>query len=83
MIKAGDPVDQEIEKLRPYLGNGDIVIDAGNANFHDTRRRFKELDGTGLTFIGMGVSGGEEGARHGPSIMVGVPKTPTSASRRF
>ena len=91
MIKAGDPVDQEIEKLRPYLGKGDIVIDAGNANFHDTQRRFKELDGTGLTFIGMGVSGGEEGARHGPSIMVGgtedsykrVEKVLTSISAKF
>src|SRR5690606_37496541 len=50
---------------------GDIVIDAGNANFRDTMRRFEELENSGLTFIGMGVSGGEEGARHGPSIMVG------------
>jgi len=91
MIKAGDPVDEEMEKLRPYLGKGDIIIDAGNANFHDTRRRFKELDGTGLTFIGMGVSGGEEGARHGPSIMVGgteesykrVEKVLTSISAKF
>ncbi|TPW33546.1 NADP-dependent phosphogluconate dehydrogenase [Martelella alba] len=91
MIKAGEAVDQEIEKLRPYLGNGDILIDAGNANFHDTRRRFQELDGTGLTFIGMGVSGGEEGARHGPSIMVGgtedsykrVEKVLTSISAKY
>ena len=57
--------------LRGVLSTDDIIIDAGNANFHDTMRRFAELDGTGLTFIGMGVSGGEEGARHGPSIMVG------------
>lgn len=91
MIKAGQPVDDQIQHLRPYLTNGDIVIDAGNANFHDTRRRFKELDGTGLTFIGMGVSGGEEGARHGPSIMVGgtpesyarVEKVLTSISAKF
>ena len=57
--------------LRGVLSADDIIIDAGNANFRDTMRRFAELDGTGLTFIGMGVSGGEEGARHGPSIMVG------------
>lgn len=71
MIKAGDPVDQQIAALKPLLENNDIIIDAGNANFRDTMRRFEELDGTGLTFIGMGVSGGEEGARFGPSIMVG------------
>ena len=53
------------------LSANDIIIDAGNADFNDTRRRFAELEGSGLTFIGMGVSGGEEGARHGPSIMVG------------
>ncbi|PWV95362.1 6-phosphogluconate dehydrogenase (decarboxylating) [Hoeflea marina] len=71
MVKAGDPVDQQIAMLRKLMDRDDIIIDAGNANFRDTMRRFKELDGTGLTFIGMGVSGGEEGARHGPSIMVG------------
>ena len=71
MIKAGDPVDQQMEALKPYLSAGDIMIDAGNANFRDTMRRFDNLKDSGLTFIGMGVSGGEEGARHGPSIMVG------------
>jgi 6-phosphogluconate dehydrogenase, decarboxylating len=71
MVKAGAPVDEQIEALRQLMAAGDIVIDAGNANFRDTMRRFDELDGSGLTFIGMGVSGGEEGARHGPSIMVG------------
>lgn len=71
MIKAGDPVDQQITALQADLSAGDIIIDAGNANFRDTLARFKRLEGTGLTFIGMGVSGGEEGARHGPSIMVG------------
>jgi 6-phosphogluconate dehydrogenase len=71
MTKAGAAVDEQIAALRPLLEAGDIIIDAGNANFHDTVRRAKELDGSGLTFIGMGVSGGEEGARHGPSIMVG------------
>jgi 6-phosphogluconate dehydrogenase len=71
MVQAGAPVDQVIEGLKKDLSAGDIVIDAGNANFRDTIRRFRDLEGTGLTFIGMGVSGGEEGARHGPSIMVG------------
>jgi 6-phosphogluconate dehydrogenase len=71
MVKAGDPVDQQIAALRQLLSASDIIIDAGNANFRDTMRRFSELDRSGLTFIGMGVSGGEEGARHGPSIMVG------------
>ncbi|MDR6759599.1 6-phosphogluconate dehydrogenase [Mycoplana sp. BE70] len=71
MIKAGDPVDQQMQQLRPLLEKNDILIDAGNANFRDTMRRFDALKDTGPTFIGMGVSGGEEGARHGPSIMVG------------
>ena len=71
MVLAGQPVDEQIAALRGELAANDIIIDAGNANFHDTMRRFKELEGSGLTFIGMGVSGGEEGARHGPSIMVG------------
>ncbi len=71
MIQAGPAIDDQIAKLRPVLSDGDIIIDAGNANFRDTMRRFSELDGSGLLFIGMGVSGGEEGARHGPSIMVG------------
>jgi 6-phosphogluconate dehydrogenase len=71
MVVAGKPVDEQIAALRGELATGDIIIDAGNANFHDTVRRFRELEGSGLTFIGMGVSGGEEGARHGPSIMVG------------
>jgi 6-phosphogluconate dehydrogenase len=91
MVQAGNPVDQVIEGLRSDLSAGDIIIDAGNANFRDTIRRFKALDGTGLTFIGMGVSGGEEGARHGPSIMVGgteesykrVEKVLTSISAKF
>ena len=71
MVQAGKPVDEQIALLRPVLAERDIIIDAGNANFRDTVRRFAELSGSGLTFIGMGVSGGEEGARHGPSIMVG------------
>ncbi len=71
MVQAGAAVDEQIALLKPVLSANDIIIDAGNANFHDTVRRFSELAGSGLTFIGMGVSGGEEGARHGPSIMVG------------
>lgn len=71
MVVAGKAVDEQIALLRPILSKNDIIIDAGNADFNDTRRRFAELEGSGLTFIGMGVSGGEEGARHGPSIMVG------------
>ncbi|MDE1158411.1 MAG: NADP-dependent phosphogluconate dehydrogenase [Neorhizobium sp.] len=91
MIKAGEPVDQQMEQLKPYLSAGDIMIDAGNANFRDTMRRFESLEDSDLTFIGMGVSGGEEGARHGPSIMVGgteeswkrVEKVLTSISAKF
>ncbi|MEW9806283.1 NADP-dependent phosphogluconate dehydrogenase [Mesorhizobium sp. ZMM04-5] len=71
MVQAGAAVDEQIAHLRGVLSANDIMIDAGNANFRDTMRRFGELEGSGLTFIGMGVSGGEEGARHGPSIMVG------------
>ena len=71
MVQAGSPVDEQIAHLRGLMSKDDIIIDAGNANFRDTMRRFAELDGSGLTYIGMGVSGGEEGARHGPSIMVG------------
>ncbi|WP_434288443.1 NADP-dependent phosphogluconate dehydrogenase [Celeribacter sp. SCSIO 80788] len=71
MVKAGGPVDAVIEALVPLMEAGDMIIDAGNADFHDTRRREAALRDKGLNFIGMGVSGGEEGARHGPSIMVG------------
>jgi 6-phosphogluconate dehydrogenase len=74
MVQAGRAVDEQIILLRDALAANDIIIDAGNANFRDTMRRFGELEGSGLTFIGMGVSGGEEGARHGPSIMVGGTK---------
>ena len=74
LVKAGEPVDQQIALLTPLLAARDIVIDAGNANFRDTIRRTQALAGSGLDFIGLGVSGGEEGARHGPSIMVGGPQ---------
>ncbi len=73
MIKAGRAVDEQIRALLPHLDKGDILIDGGNADFHDTRRRARELAGKGIDFIGMGVSGGAEGARHGPSIMAGGP----------
>lgn len=71
MVKAGEAVDEQIKALCEVMDRNDIIIDAGNANYHDTVRRDAELAKTGLTFIGMGVSGGEEGARHGPSIMAG------------
>ena len=71
MVKAGDAVDEQIKALCEVMERNDIIIDAGNANYHDTVRRDSDLSKTGLTFIGMGVSGGEEGARHGPSIMAG------------
>ncbi len=71
MVKAGEAVDEQIANLCEVLDSDDIIIDAGNANYHDTVRRDDMLAKTGLAFIGMGVSGGEEGARHGPSIMVG------------
>jgi 6-phosphogluconate dehydrogenase len=71
MVKAGDSVDQTIEHLLPYLEAGDIVIDGGNSLFTDSNRRTKYLAAKGILFIGTGVSGGEEGARFGPSIMPG------------
>ncbi|MCU7935742.1 MAG: NADP-dependent phosphogluconate dehydrogenase [Candidatus Thiodiazotropha sp. (ex Dulcina madagascariensis)] len=71
MIKAGDPVDQVIEQLLPLLEPGDIVMDGGNSWFEDTRRREKYLAGKGVHFVGVGISGGEEGARQGPSMMPG------------
>src|SRR5205814_297669 len=71
MVKAGKPVDDFIEQLIPLLEPGDIIIDGGNSLFEDTNRRTKHLESKGLLFIGTGVSGGEEGARHGPSIMPG------------
>jgi 6-phosphogluconate dehydrogenase len=71
MVKAGDTVDQMIESLLPHLEKGDIIIDGGNSHFPDTNRRAKALAEKGILFIGTGVSGGEEGARFGPSIMPG------------
>ncbi|MDQ2777863.1 MAG: decarboxylating NADP(+)-dependent phosphogluconate dehydrogenase [Acidobacteriota bacterium] len=71
MVKAGDTVDQMIDHLLPFLEKGDIIIDGGNSHFPDTNRRTKTLNEKGILFIGTGVSGGEEGARFGPSIMPG------------
>jgi len=71
MVKAGQPVDDFIEQVIPYLDTGDIIIDGGNSHFPDSIRRTKSLAARGLQFIGAGVSGGEEGARYGPSIMPG------------
>ncbi|MDA3899717.1 MAG: decarboxylating NADP(+)-dependent phosphogluconate dehydrogenase [Spirochaetes bacterium] len=71
MVKAGDVVDLFIETLLPFLETGDCIIDGGNSHFKDTNRRTEELRKKGILFIGTGVSGGEEGARRGPSIMPG------------
>jgi 6-phosphogluconate dehydrogenase len=71
MVKAGVSVDQTIEQVLPYLEAGDIIIDGGNSLFTDSNRRTKDLAAKGILFIGTGVSGGEEGARFGPSIMPG------------
>lgn len=71
MVQAGKATDDTIEQLLPYLSEGDILIDGGNAYFPDTQRRSKELEARGIRFVGTGVSGGEEGALNGPSIMPG------------
>jgi len=71
MIKAGKPVDEMIEQLLPLLDAGDVLIDGGNSHFLDTIRRTRYLESKGILFIGTGISGGEEGALHGPSIMPG------------
>ncbi|MFZ0394843.1 MAG: decarboxylating NADP(+)-dependent phosphogluconate dehydrogenase [Terracidiphilus sp.] len=71
MVKAGETVDQLIAQLLPHLNEGDILIDGGNSNFTDSTRRTRSLKPNGILFIGTGVSGGEEGARFGPSIMPG------------
>jgi 6-phosphogluconate dehydrogenase len=74
LVKAGEAVDEQITHLRELMDADDIIIDSGNANFRDTVRRDAALKDSGLRFIGMGISGGEEGARHGPAIMVGGPE---------
>jgi 6-phosphogluconate dehydrogenase len=74
MVKAGAPVDAVINQLAPLLEPGDVIIDGGNSLFTDTQRRCKELEGRGIHFVGCGVSGGEEGALKGPSLMPGGPE---------
>ncbi|MBE7732031.1 NADP-dependent phosphogluconate dehydrogenase [Devosia faecipullorum] len=74
MVKAGQPVDDMIEQLLPHLEPGDAIIECGNSLFTDTQRRFDYLKPKNIGYLGVGVSGGEEGARHGPSIMVGGSK---------
>lgn len=71
MVKAGDPVDEFIELCLPFLEPGDVIIDGGNSLYTDSIRRCRNLESKGIYFIGAGISGGEEGARHGPSIMPG------------
>ena len=71
MIKAGSPVDETIEKITPYLEEGDVLIDGGNSWFKDTQERTRRLESKRLHFVGSGVSGGEDGARYGPSLMPG------------
>ena len=71
MVRAGDAVDQTVAQLLPYLEPGDIIIDGGNSHYPDTNRRVAALREQGIRYLGVGVSGGEEGARHGPSIMPG------------
>ena len=74
MVKAGKPVDEMIEQLFPHLEKGDAILECGNSLYTDTDRRFAYLAEKGIGYLGIGVSGGEEGARHGPSIMVGGSK---------
>jgi 6-phosphogluconate dehydrogenase len=74
MVKAGAPVDAVIGQLAPLFDKGDVIIDGGNSLFTDTQRRCKDLEGKGIHYVGMGVSGGEEGALKGPSLMPGGPR---------
>merc|ERR1719367_1849126 len=71
---AGKPVDDTIANLSQYMEAGDVIVDGGNEWFHNTLRRAKDLESKSIHFIGMGISGGEEGARNGPSLMPGGPK---------
>ncbi|MEJ2363270.1 MAG: NADP-dependent phosphogluconate dehydrogenase [Deltaproteobacteria bacterium] len=74
LVPAGKPVDSVLEEIAPRLDEGDLIIDSGNSHFKDTDRRSEKLADHGLLFMGMGMSGGEHGARHGPSIMPGGPR---------
>jgi 6-phosphogluconate dehydrogenase len=80
MVKAGEATDAVIDEIAPHLDEGDILIDGGNANFRDTQRRHQELAQKGIHFLGVGVSGGEEGALNGPSIMPGGDREPYEES---
>jgi 6-phosphogluconate dehydrogenase len=71
LVKAGPAVDAFIKSLTPHLEKGDIIIDGGNSHYPDTIRRCKEVEDQGFLYVGSGVSGGEEGARYGPSLMPG------------
>jgi len=83
MVKAGKPVDDVIGQLTPLLSKGDMIIDGGNSFFQDTIRRTKEAEAKGLLYIGTGVSGGEEGALHGPAIMPGGSKAAYEAAGKI
>jgi 6-phosphogluconate dehydrogenase len=74
LVPAGAPVDSVIADLLPFMSPQDIIIDGGNSHFTDTESRTKKLADKKILFLGVGVSGGEAGARHGPSIMPGGPK---------
>ncbi|MCA1556738.1 MAG: NAD(P)-binding domain-containing protein, partial [Acidobacteria bacterium] len=74
LVKAGDPVDWTVDQIKPFMEEGDIIIDGGNSYFQDTERREKSLKAEGINFIGSGVSGGEKGALWGPSLMPGGDK---------
>jgi len=74
LVQAGSPVDQSIELFKTLLEPGDLLIDGGNEYFHNTRRRGKDLESSGILYMGMGISGGEEGARNGPALMPGGPR---------
>ena len=69
LVPAGTPVDQTIDNLIPLLSSGDTIIDGGNSDFRDTVARCRRVEAAGLAYLGIGISGGAEGARHGPSIM--------------
>ena len=80
MVQAGEATDAVIDEIAPHLDEGDVLIDGGNANFRDTQRRHAALAEQGIHFLGVGVSGGEEGALNGPSIMPGGDREPYDES---
>ena len=82
-LTAGSAVDGVIEQLIPFLKPGDLIIDGGNSHYTDTERRLKEIESRGMYFLGLGISGGEAGALHGPSLMPGGSKAAYDLSRDF